>query len=36
MFWPLAACLLLPGLLGDHGLHIIRREINPRSRNVEP
>ena len=27
MFWPLIACLLLPGILVYYGLHIIRREI---------
>lgn len=27
MFWPLIACLLLPGILVYYGLHIVRREI---------
>ena len=27
MFWPLMACLLLPGILVYYGLHIVRREI---------
>src|SRR5258705_892142 len=27
MFWPLVACLLLPGILVYYGLHIVRREI---------
>lgn len=27
MQWPLLACLLLPGILVYHGLHIIRREV---------
>jgi zinc/manganese transport system permease protein len=27
MGWPLAACLLLPGILVYYGLHIIRREV---------
>ena len=27
MFWPLTACLLLPGILVYYGLHIVRREI---------
>src|SRR5262245_31082119 len=27
MKWPLAACLLLPGILVYYGLHIVRREI---------
>ena len=27
MFWPLIACLLLPGILIYYGLHIVRREI---------
>ena len=27
MGWPLAACLLLPGILVYYGLHIVRREI---------
>jgi zinc/manganese transport system permease protein len=27
MMWPLAACLLLPGLLVYLGLHVVRREI---------
>jgi zinc/manganese transport system permease protein len=27
MYWPLVACLLLPGLLVYMGLHIVRREI---------
>src|ERR1043166_3686482 len=27
MFWPLVACLLLPGILIYYGLHIVRREI---------
>lgn len=27
MEWPLAACLLLPGILVYYGLHIVRREI---------
>jgi zinc/manganese transport system permease protein len=27
MFWPAAACLLLPGILVYFGLHIVRREI---------
>ena len=27
MFWPLIACLLLPGILVYYGLHIVRREV---------
>ena len=27
MKWPLAACLLLPPLLGYLGLHVVRREV---------
>jgi len=27
MFWPMMACLLLPGILVYYGLHIVRREI---------
>src|ERR1041385_8658533 len=27
MFWPLIACLLLPGILVYYGLHIVPREI---------
>src|SRR5947208_15182446 len=27
LLWPLIACLLLPGILVNYGLHIVRREI---------